>query len=161
MNLDLELTYTCLSLAGHLATGRLQPEEIRADWHTKPRNMDLDARLGQALTADSSGEIFKIFRSLTPPHPDYQNLRKALAGYRAIATQGGWGTVPPGPALKTGDRGPRVAALRHRLIVSGDLAVASPSPRPNPRLPSLRPRPPTTRPWPPPSPTSSAGTAWR
>ena len=123
VDLDVELTYTYLSLASHLATGRLQPEKLRVEWYTKPRNLDLDARLDQALTADNPGEIVKILRSLNPSYPDYQRLVKALAGYKAIAAKGGWNPVPPGPPLKTGDHGPRVAALSARLAASGDLAV--------------------------------------
>jgi L,D-transpeptidase YcbB len=117
VDLDVELTYTYLTLASHLATGRLQPEKLRVDWYTKPRNVDLDARLGQAVTAESPGEIVKTLRSLNPPHPDYQRLTQALASYRAIAAKGGWGTVPPGSDLKTGGRDPRVTALRHRLSI--------------------------------------------
>ncbi len=123
VDLDVELTYTYLSLASHLATGRLQPEKLHIDWYAKPRNVDLDARLDQALTADSPGEIVKILRSLNPPYADYQRLTKALAEYKSIAAKGGWSPVPPGPDLKAGDRGPRVAALRARLAVSGDLAA--------------------------------------
>jgi L,D-transpeptidase YcbB len=75
--------------------------------------------LGQALTAESPGEIVKTLRSLDPPHPDYQRLTQALASHRAIAAKGGWGAVPDGPDLKKGDRGPRVAALRNRLSTPG------------------------------------------
>jgi murein L,D-transpeptidase YcbB/YkuD len=124
---DVELTYTYLSLASHLATGRLQPEKLRVEWYTKPRNVDLDARLGQALTADNPGEIVKILRSLNPPYPDYQRLTKALAAYKAIAAKGGWNAVSPGPTLKKGDHGPRVVALRSRLAASGDLPAPAPA----------------------------------
>jgi murein L,D-transpeptidase YcbB/YkuD len=126
VSLDAELTYTYLSLATHLATGRLQPEKLSVEWYTKPRNVDLDARLGAALNADTPGEIVKVLRAYNPQYPEYERLRKALVDYRAIASHGGWGTVPPGPALKTGDRGPRVAALRTRLANSGDLPAVNP-----------------------------------
>jgi len=121
-DLDLELTYTYLSLAAHLANGRLQPEKLHVEWYTKPRSVDLDARLGQALTADDASEIVKIFHTLTPPYPAYARLHNTLAGYRQVLAKGGWGAVPPGPQLKTGDHGPRVAALRTRLAASGDLS---------------------------------------
>lgn len=115
VDLDVELTYTYLSLAAHLANGRLQPEKLRDDWYTKPRNVDLDARLGVALAADDSGEIVKILRHLSPPYADYERLRQALATYKQIMARGGWSAVPPGPELEAGGRGPRVAALRARL----------------------------------------------
>lgn len=124
---DAELTYTYLTLAAHLATGRLQPDKLRVEWYTKPRNVDLDARLGQALTADDSGEITKILRSLNPPYPDYERLHKALVAYRGVMAKGGWPQVPSGPALKTGAQGPRVAVLKARLAATGDLPAAPPA----------------------------------
>ncbi len=123
VDLDVELTYTYLSLATHLANGRLQPKTIRAEWYTKPRAVD--ARLEQALAAENAGEIVKILRSLSPPYPDYERLRRGLTGYRGILAGGGWGSVPPGPDLAAGDRGVRVAALRARLAASGDLPDAA------------------------------------
>ncbi|HKI04006.1 MAG TPA: L,D-transpeptidase family protein [Thermoanaerobaculia bacterium] len=142
VDLDVELTYTYLSLASHLATGRLQPEKLRVEWYTKPRNVDLDARLGQALEAENSGEIVKILRDLTPPYPDYQRMRKALVDYRTIAVQGGWATVPEGPALKAGDRGARVAVLRARLAASGDLPATAPAAGNPPAASNAPPAPP-------------------
>lgn len=48
-------------------------------------------------------------------------MQKALADYRAIASKGGWVTVPDGPKLVKGDTGERVALLRKRLFTTGDL----------------------------------------
>lgn len=125
VDLDVELTYTYLSLVNHLARGRLQPKTIHAEWYTKPRNVDLDERLGQALEADDSREIVNILRGLTPRYLHYDRLHQALIAYRALQAKGGWGAVPPGPDLKAGARGPRVAALRARLAASGDLPGAA------------------------------------
>lgn len=129
VDLDVELTYTYLSLASHLATGRLQPEKLRVEWYTQPRNVDLDAHLDKALAADDAMEMVAIFRGLTPPNPDYKRLTQALVQYKTIAAKGGWNTVPEGKTLKTGDNDPRVAALRQRLSVPGpaiyDDALAS------------------------------------
>ena len=47
----------------------------------------------------------------------------AVARYREIAAQGGWGTLPPNLRLKLGSRGKSVPALRQRLIASGDLSA--------------------------------------
>ena len=46
---------------------------------------------------------------------------QAIQNYQNIVAKGGWGQVPPGADLKIGSKGPRVQALRDRLVVSGDL----------------------------------------
>jgi murein L,D-transpeptidase YcbB/YkuD len=119
VDLDVELTNTFLTLASHLAGGRLQPETLRVEWYTKPRNVDLDARLEAALAKE--GDILKTLRSYSPPHPEYDRLQQALGRYKEIAAKGGWPAVPDGPDLKAGATGPRVAALRARLAATGDL----------------------------------------
>jgi len=45
----------------------------------------------------------------------------AIARYRDIAAQGGWGTLPTNLRLKLGSRGKGVIALRRRLLATGDL----------------------------------------
>jgi L,D-transpeptidase YcbB len=50
---------------------------------------------------------------------------QAIDQYRSIVANGGWGKVPTGQTLKLGSTGPSVAALRKRLIVTGDLDAAS------------------------------------
>ncbi|MCB1502366.1 MAG: L,D-transpeptidase family protein [Bauldia sp.] len=45
----------------------------------------------------------------------------AILQYSDIVANGGWPMVPPEQKLKVGSRGPAVAALRQRLIISGDL----------------------------------------
>ncbi len=45
----------------------------------------------------------------------------AILQYSDIVAQGGWPMVPPEQKLKVGARGQAVAALRQRLIISGDL----------------------------------------
>jgi murein L,D-transpeptidase YcbB/YkuD len=50
---------------------------------------------------------------------------QAIETYRRIVANGGWNKVPTGGTLKVGSSGPAVAALRRRLIVTGDLDPAS------------------------------------
>lgn len=118
---DMHLSYTFLTLATHLATGRQQPETLRIDWYTKPRNVDLDARLEKALADE--GKLDDALRTLRPPEEGYKPLVDALNRYRQIAAQGGWPTVPEGDDLKQGARGERVRALKARLRAEGDLAA--------------------------------------
>jgi murein L,D-transpeptidase YcbB/YkuD len=130
-DLDVELTFTYLSLVEDLATGSLQPEKLAVDWSVKRAHTGTESNefsLDQALRATTPGEMLKTLRSATPRHAGYRRLTQALAAYRAIAARGGWGVVPAGPPLKMGDSGPRVAALRARLGASGDLATPPPAP---------------------------------
>ncbi|HSS75188.1 MAG TPA: L,D-transpeptidase family protein [Thermoanaerobaculia bacterium] len=130
-DLDVELTYTYLSLVEDLVAGSLQPEKLGVEWYVKRPVAGADSHessLEQALGAKTPGEMLKTLRSLTPRHAGYQRLTLSLAAYRAIAAAGGWGEVPAGPSLKTGDSGPRVAALRLRLSATGDLAASPANP---------------------------------
>jgi murein L,D-transpeptidase YcbB/YkuD len=54
-------------------------------------------------------------------------LAAAIADYRRIQGRGGWQPLPEGPALAPGARGPRVAALRARLMSTRDLTAEAPS----------------------------------
>jgi len=53
----------------------------------------------------------------------YWGLRQALPTYRQYAAGPAWPTVPSGPKLEKGMTDPRVAALRARLIATGELAA--------------------------------------
>ena len=120
---DMSLTYTFLTLAAHVASGRLQPETLKIDWYTKPRRVDLDARLAESLT--EKGTIHQTLDSYAPPGKDYTRLREALARYRGIAAQGGWPLV--GAELNMKSKGEPVRRLRARLAAEGYLpAAASP-----------------------------------
>jgi L,D-transpeptidase YcbB len=122
---DMSLTYTFLTLAAHVASGRLQPETLNVDWYTKPRRVDLDVRLADSLT--EKGTIHQTLDSYAPPGKDYARLRTALARYRGIAAQGGWPSVGPipGTELKLKAQGEPVRRLRARLAAEGYLPAAT------------------------------------
>jgi murein L,D-transpeptidase YcbB/YkuD len=119
---DMHLTYTFLTLGAHLATGRQQPETLRIDWYTKPRNVDLDARLEKALA--DTGNLDDALRTLRPPEDGYKPLTDALARYGQIAANGGWRTLEPSEELKVGERNERVGDLKDRLRAEGYLPAA-------------------------------------
>ncbi len=48
-------------------------------------------------------------------------MQSAIARYEYIVSRGGWKKIPGGPNLRVGSRSPRVALLRARLRVTGDL----------------------------------------
>jgi len=52
----------------------------------------------------------------------YQRIKEALLSYSAIEVRGGWPILPADAKLVAGARGPEVALLRRRLVISDDLA---------------------------------------
>lgn len=63
-----------------------------------------------------------------PPHEGYERLQQALERYRQVAGRGEPEPVPPGPTLKPGAEGNRVAALRARLAMAAEAEAAAPLP---------------------------------
>jgi murein L,D-transpeptidase YcbB/YkuD len=63
-----------------------------------------------------------IRRDIPTLSPDIVGaVEHAIMQYTQIVQQGGWPMVPPEQKLRVGAHGPAVAALRQRLIISGDL----------------------------------------
>jgi murein L,D-transpeptidase YcbB/YkuD len=120
---DLLLTDAFMLFGSHLLRGRVDPETLDANWSIERRAADFAAVLERALTG---GSIRQALMQLAPPQPEYAQLRAALARYRRVQQAGGWTTVPEGPALRTGDAGPRVERLRDRLQATGERAIDVP-----------------------------------
>ncbi len=117
-DLDVLLTDAFLLYGSHLLIGHVNPETIQSEWLIESRETDLVAILEKALDANDIGTALSELR---PSHPGYARLKEALVHYQKIMQNGGWPEVPRGPKMEQGDQGPRVRALRSRLISSGDL----------------------------------------
>jgi L,D-transpeptidase YcbB len=120
--LDAWLSYLYLKYASDLADGLSDLAHAESRWQIKPEKFDAVSRLEQAL---ASNTVRGSLDGLTPPNPQYQALRKALADYRAQVARGGWPRLPAGLRLKPHQRSPHVATLAKRLAASGDYAPSS------------------------------------
>ncbi|WP_257458183.1 L,D-transpeptidase family protein [Archangium lipolyticum] len=120
MSVELRLTSSFLTYASHLLSGQVASQRI--PWRTKPPGAVVLAAVMEGALA--SGDLRTTLRSFSPTHEGFVRLREALARYRAIAAAGGWPLVPEGGPLERGMRDPRVAVLRERLRVTGDLPAA-------------------------------------
>ena len=77
--------------------------------------------LNQAL---ASGRIRDSLQALLPTDPAYAALRSAWQDLQLLAAVGGWPRLSFKSPLRPGASGPEVAALRQRLVASGDLSTA-------------------------------------
>ena len=101
----------------------------------KPNKIKLDKALLTFLGERKSRYNYYEF---APLHPEYDQLKKALASYRAQERAGGWPMLPATLVLKPGAASPAVAALRKRLLGSAGGDAAS-----KPTTPSNKPVGPT------------------
>ena len=119
--LDLLLSDAFMALSSHYLNGRIDPASVDDDWHI-PREAAAPRRmLNQAL---ASGRIRDSLQALLPTDPAYAALRSAWQDLQLLAAVGGWPRLTLKPPLRPGFSGPEVAALRQRLLVSGDLPAA-------------------------------------
>ena len=117
-DLDLILTDAFLSLGTHLLTGKVNPDTRKAQWKVDPGR---EALLPLLIKAAATGDVTAALDALRPSHAGYRALRDTLGQLHKIAANDGWPRLDDQLALRPGDRGSGVAALRHRLSASGDL----------------------------------------
>lgn len=125
LRLDRIATDSYLTLAAHLLSGRLDPVSIEPNWTAAKQGRDLEAYLESSL---GNGAIANSLEALAPTQRDYLDLKLALARYRNIAASGGWPSIGGGGKMSVGDRGPRIAQLRKRLVATGHLADGTADP---------------------------------
>ncbi|MGA9176951.1 MAG: L,D-transpeptidase family protein [Desulfobacterales bacterium] len=117
--LELLLTDAFFSYGFHLSEGVVEPNQTNVDWHIEKPNKNLLKILRASLNNEKIEELVDI---LQPHHSGYLRLKSALLKYQNIKKSGGWHKIPVGPKLRKGDTEKRIAALRSRLIISGDLS---------------------------------------
>ena len=120
---DIALTGTYLKWANDYYRGIANPSDKKdSSWLVKPNKIKLNKALLTFLGERKSRYNYYEF---APLHPEYDQLKKALATYRADERAGDWPTLPTNTVLKPGQYAPAVAALRKRLLGSAGGEVAS------------------------------------
>jgi murein L,D-transpeptidase YcbB/YkuD len=121
--IDIALTGTYMKWANDYYRGIANPHDKKdTSWMVKPNKIKLNKALLTFLGERKSRYNYYEF---APLHPEYDQLKKALATYRIQERAGGWPTLPATLNLKPGAASPAVAALRKRLLDSAGGAVAS------------------------------------
>lgn len=122
--LDVALTGTYLQWASDYYRGVANPRDSKnTAWQVKPNKIKLHKALLTFLGERKSRYNYYEF---APLHPEYEQLKKALAAYRALERAGGWPILPATLTLKPGKSSPAVAALRKRLLSGPDSSATSP-----------------------------------
>ncbi|MET4072930.1 L,D-transpeptidase family protein [Hymenobacter sp. UYCo722] len=120
---DIALTGTYLKWANDYYRGIANPRDKKdTSWMVKPNKIKLNKALATFLGERKSRYNYYEF---APLHPEYAQLKKALATYRAQERTGGWPILPANTVLKPGQYSPAVAALRKRLPNGADEPMAS------------------------------------
>ncbi len=110
------------ALLDHVRYGRVRPASLDKRWNVDPRVGTPPLDLALEDLARASGLDVAI-ESKKPTHFIYTGLKESLARMRAVAKAGGWPAVTAGTtAIKPGAKDPRVAMIRKRLLVTGELA---------------------------------------
>ena len=122
--LDLRLTALFVDYGADLLAGRLDPTAADSGWFIRSRRSSMDSTLHAAALAPEFGAMLAPLR---PKHREYRELVQALAQYRGIHSRGGWDRIPSGRSLRRGAKGATVAALRARLVATGDFRGATTS----------------------------------
>lgn len=115
---DILLTDALFHYAQHMIKGRVPENAIQEGWNLRKKQDNLARVVNYAFAHD---ELEKILHDFQPVHPGYIALQRALARYREIEAFGGWAPIPDGETLHEGIADERVALLRSRLLLSGDL----------------------------------------
>ncbi|MCB1852349.1 MAG: L,D-transpeptidase family protein [Gammaproteobacteria bacterium] len=122
VDLDLLLSDALLRLGFHLRYGKVNPKSLDPNWNLQHLVEEDPLRSMQhAIEADSLNDYLRQF---IPTQLIYERLKQALAQYRAIAAHGGWPEIPGGESIEPGDHDFRLALIRGRLQLSGDLEEA-------------------------------------
>ena len=113
------------ALIDHVRYGRVRPASLDKRWNVDPRvgapALELTlVELARAPVLDAAIEAQK------PTHFIYLGLKQALARMRVDRrSQADGRPSRPGPAIKPGATDPRVALVRRRLLVTGELAATT------------------------------------
>jgi L,D-transpeptidase YcbB len=119
-DLQIILTDAVAVLIDDLRYGKVKPVTLDKRWNVNSRAgaPPLEELVATVASARSPGEAIE---TLKPSHFIYLGLKDALGQLRTVAAAGGWPSIPAGPALKPAMSDRRVAAIRKRLAVTGEL----------------------------------------
>lgn len=119
--LDVLLTDGLMLYVQHRSLGKVKAQDLDPDFNFRRdtlKNYPSAEAVRHAIVFEN---LAAFIESIAPTFDYYETLRVQLQRYRQLEEQGGWPEVPAGPTLHLSDRGGRVALLRQRLLIEGEL----------------------------------------
>jgi L,D-transpeptidase YcbB len=118
---DLLISETLARFARDLSIGRINPTRQVGGMGAEIRpKLDTTAILRELA---AGRELAATLIPVQPAYAGYHRLKVALARYEKLTADGGWPAIPDGPSIKAGMEDARLALVRKRLIVTGELAA--------------------------------------
>jgi murein L,D-transpeptidase YcbB/YkuD len=118
---DIMLSESLIRYGYHRRLGKVKASTIDPNINFRRhafRDQPPSKTMQEILAADSLQGFIDM---AAPSGPFYRNIQGWLRQYRQLAAKGGWPAVAEGPTLRLKDNDSRVAGIRARLAVSGDL----------------------------------------
>ncbi len=109
---DISLTYSLLTFARHLSTGRIAPRRVFAQVEYGSHTPDPGAIL---KTVFQARDIDAAIESYNPPAQGFDKLRQTLAELRSRNGNAETNRIPKGPAIRPGRKDARIPLVRARL----------------------------------------------
>ncbi|MEM7258555.1 MAG: L,D-transpeptidase family protein, partial [Pseudomonadota bacterium] len=119
LEFEILMTDSIISYFDDLAHGATEPPSEEAGWLLKRARIDTGSIAQGFFNGEKS--LSETIDELHPTHHRFNRLLNALHDYHAIADNGGWPKISKGASVTYGDRSPRIAELRQRLLASQDL----------------------------------------
>jgi len=113
---ELLMTDAVLRYGLEVSAGYRHPRAADIDWYVRPKRINVIKRLETVLIA---ADAERVIRDFPPPQKAYAKLKKKLAIYRQLATQGRWQKVAYAPQLSIGMSHRQVSNIRRRLQQEG------------------------------------------
>lgn len=123
--LEIVLSDAFVNFATHLAVGKVDPETIHPQWISPKKKTEVFQWLATIRTPQDLGRILETIA------PGSQAYRASMIEARRLRRQiagGQWQEIAPGETLRPGDRSPRVAQVRARMVDEADLLPSAEPP---------------------------------
>jgi len=121
---DILLSKSLLRYASHRRFGKVKAQELDPNFNFRSEEFTRPDQVQILLDASGPESLESVIETIAPTGPISRQFLHHLQKYRAIAAEGGWPQISPGPTLHPGDQDPRLVSLRQRLLITGDLAEA-------------------------------------